>query len=114
VKNEFEAEKMRRNAELERMRIFYLEEVNHLKRMSQLEVDKSQSIAKSSVEKIRIMVDSIGKDTLVQLAKAGPDAQANLLKSLGVKSLLITDGKSPINLFNTANGLIGGALPQNK
>jgi len=32
--------------------------------------------------------------------------QAKLLKGLGLKSLLISDGHSPINLFNTAQGLI--------
>ena len=31
-----------------------------------------------------------------------------MLQSLGLKSTLITDGKSPINLFDTAHGLIGG------
>jgi len=34
--------------------------------------------------------------------------QVKLLKSLGLKSTLITDGSSPINLFNTASGLVGG------
>ena len=33
-----------------------------------------------------------------------------MLKALGLQSTLITDGSSPINLFNTAQGLIGGAL----
>lgn len=33
-----------------------------------------------------------------------------MLQSLGLKSTLITDGSSPINLFTTANGLLG-ALP---
>ena len=33
--------------------------------------------------------------------------QVKLLQSLGLKSTLITDGTSPINLFNTAHGLIG-------
>jgi major vault protein len=37
-----------------------------------------------------------------------------LLQSLGLKSTLITDGSSPINLFNTANGLIGGMVPTRK
>jgi len=32
-----------------------------------------------------------------------------MLQALGLKSTLITDGKTPINLFDTANGLIGGA-----
>ena len=36
--------------------------------------------------------------------------QVKLLKSLGLQSTLITDGSSPINLFNTAHGLVGGAL----
>jgi major vault protein len=33
--------------------------------------------------------------------------KVKLLESLGLKGYLVTDGKSPINLFNTANGLIG-------
>ena len=41
--------------------------------------------------------------------------QAKLLSGLGIRSTLITDGNSPINLFNTANGLIGvgGMVPFN-
>jgi len=35
-----------------------------------------------------------------------------MLQSLGLKSTLITDGKSPINLFETAHGLIGGFVPK--
>ena len=31
-----------------------------------------------------------------------------MLQALGLKSTLITDGSSPINLFNTAHGLLGG------
>ena len=30
-----------------------------------------------------------------------------LLQSLGLQTTLITDGSSPINLFHTANGLVG-------
>jgi len=33
--------------------------------------------------------------------------KAKLLNGLGLKGFLITDGKNPINLFNTANGLVG-------
>jgi major vault protein len=110
TKNDFEAEKIRKQTELEKKKRIYSQEISHLKRMSDLEVEKSEKLAESTVEKIKIMVNAIGKDTLVEMARAGPDAQASLLKSLGVKSLLVTDGKNPINLFNTANGLIG-ALP---
>lgn len=39
---------------------------------------------------------------------ASPHAlQVKLLQSLGLKSTLITDGSTPINLFNTAFGLLG-------
>lgn len=30
-----------------------------------------------------------------------------MLQALGLKSTLITDGSNPINLFNTAHGLVG-------
>jgi len=40
------------------------------------------------------------------MAAAGPRRQAKLLSSLGIQSTLITSGNSPINLFNTAKGLI--------
>ena len=46
------------------------------------------------------------------MAKAGPNVQAKLLQSLGIKSFLVTDGKNPINLFNTARGII--AKPSNE
>jgi len=42
------------------------------------------------------------------MAEAGPAMQAKLLSGLGLQSFLITDGNSPINLFNTAQGMIGG------
>ena len=34
-------------------------------------------------------------------------SQVKMLQGLGLKSTLITDGSSPINLFNTAHGLLG-------
>jgi major vault protein len=111
TKNDFEADKIRKLTELEKKKKIYHQEITHKQRMSDLEVDKAHKLADSTVEKIQTMVNAIGKDTLVEMARAGPDAQASLLKSLGVKSLLVTDGKNPINLFNTANGLIG-ALPK--
>jgi len=46
------------------------------------------------------------------ISKAGPEMQAKLLKGLGLKGFLISDGKNPINLFNTANGMISN-VPKN-
>ena len=41
--------------------------------------------------------------------------QVKLLWSLGLRSTLITDGSKPLNLFNTAQGLLGaiGSGPSN-
>lgn len=41
----------------------------------------------------------------MSISKAGPEMKAKLLAGLGLKGYLVTDGKNPINLFNTANGL---------
>ena len=60
------------------------------------------------------MVDAIGKETLISISQAGPEMQVKLLQALGLKSTLITDGSSPINLFDTANGLIGSMKPAEK
>jgi major vault protein len=37
----------------------------------------------------------------------GPEMQVKLLQSLGLQGYMITDGNTPINLFNTAHGLLG-------
>jgi len=62
---------------------------------------------KLKLKKFKKMIDAIGKETLVDMAKVGPETNAALLKSLGLKGYLVTDGKNPINLINTANGLLG-------
>lgn len=72
----------------------------------ELEVDRERAMATLEVSKVKDMVTAIGQDTLVSLAQAGPETQANLLLSLGIESVLITNGSSPVNLFDTARGLV--------
>ncbi|GLE10741.1 hypothetical protein PINS_up022981 [Pythium insidiosum] len=57
-------------------------------------------------EKFQQMVSSIGKETLVEMARVGPENQVRMLEALGLNGYLITDGKSPVNLVGTAGGLI--------
>lgn len=61
------------------------------------------------IKKFKQIVNAIGKDTIVSISKAGPEMKAKLLQGLGLKGYLVTDGKNPINLFNTANGFLGEA-----
>jgi len=85
-------------------------ELEHRKKVDELEVKKSQQLAEIEVEKFSQIVDAIGADTLCAIARAGPEMQSRLLAGLGLQSVMITDGSSPVNLFNTASGLI--AAPQ--
>ena len=107
AKNKFEAEKILQMAEIERQKEIFNANISHLKLLSELEIQKAKESAESEILKIEKMVKAIGKETLVEIARAGPESQAKILGSLGVKSMLITDGKNPINLFNTGNGLMG-------
>jgi major vault protein len=66
----------------------------------------------SKAKKFKEIVDAIGANTIKAMAQAGPEMQVKLLQSLGLKSFMITDGHSPINLFNTASGLIAGGMEQ--
>jgi len=82
-------------------------EIDHKRALIELEVQKARDLARIESGKFKRIVDAIGANTLKSIAQAGPEMQARLLEGLGLKSFLITDGNSPINLFNTASGLIG-------
>jgi len=58
------------------------------------------------VKKFQKYVNSLGRETIISMAKSGPENKAKLLKSMGLEGYLVTDGKTPINLFNAAEGLI--------
>ncbi|KAM9394046.1 major vault protein isoform 2-T2 [Pholidichthys leucotaenia] len=105
-----EAQRIEADAELERLAKARQQELNYKKEMDQLEVEKQQNLAEIESKRFKQMMDSLGSDTLKEIARAGPEMQVKMLQALGLKSTLITDGSSPINLFTTASGLLG-ALP---
>ncbi|KAF3845862.1 hypothetical protein F7725_002940 [Dissostichus mawsoni] len=105
-----EAQTIEAEAELQRLSHAREQELNYKKQMDALEVDKQKSMANIESERFSQLVQSLGSDTLKEMARAGPELQVKMLQALGLKSTLITDGSSPINLFATANGLLG-ALP---
>jgi major vault protein len=73
------------------------------------ELHMSTSLTEIEIAAFRDQIEAIGSSTIAAIARAGPEMQAMLLGGLGLESVLITDGKSPINLFNTANGLVSGS-----
>ncbi|XP_030842279.1 major vault protein [Strongylocentrotus purpuratus] len=85
-------------------------ELNYVREQNELEIDKTKQLADIEVEKFSEMVEALGADAIMEMANAGPKFQAELLSSLGLEMTLFTDGSSPINLFNVADGLV--AQPQ--
>ena len=103
-----QAMKIEAESELERLSSAREAEIRFLKEQNELELNKSRETAEIETSKFKNMVDAIGCATLQAIATAGPDMQCRMLQALGMKSTLITDGNTPINLFSTAQGLIGG------
>ncbi len=101
-----EAAKIKAFADLEQLKKKNVQEIEHKKAMAELEVNKARQLADIEAQKFKELVDAIGAETIKKIAQAGPEMQAKLLSGLGLKSLMITDGSNPINLFNTAAGLI--------
>jgi len=106
------ATKIRSEAELATSKAKQIADLEHQKSLNELEINKARSLAEIEAVKFKQIVDAIGANTIRAMAEAGPAMQAKLLSGLGLKSFLITDGNSPINLFNTASGLLGGAAQQ--
>ena len=89
-------------------------ENKYIAEQNELEVSKAERMSEIEVNKFKMMVSAIGADTLKAMANAGPEMQVRLLQGLGIRSTLITDGSSPINLFQTAQGLIAPPMPAAK
>jgi len=107
-----EASKIRAEAELSQLKARQTAELVHQRQLNDLEIEKGTKLSEIESDKFASLVKAIGPVTIKKIAEAGPATQAKLLKGLGLKSLMITDGNSPINLFNTASGLVGGPEAQ--
>jgi major vault protein len=107
-----EAQATKSNAQLKVLKSEQEGEITHKRDWNQLEIKKAQELAEIDAGKFKAIIDAVGSDTLRKISQAGPEMQSRLLAGLGLKSFLVTDGNHPINLFNTAIGLIGANNPQ--
>jgi len=96
-------------AQIEMTRLAKEAQTAHQRALDELELERCKRLAEIESKKFEESIASIGTDTLAAIASAGGETQAKLLQGLGIQSMLITDGNSPINLVNAANGLLGGA-----
>ncbi|XP_034045962.1 major vault protein [Thalassophryne amazonica] len=102
-----EAQRIEAEAELQRLSKAREQELNYKKELDHLELEKQERMAQIETQHFKELVESLGSSTLAEMARAGPELKVKLLQALGLKSTIITDGASPINLFTTANGLLG-------
>ncbi|KAL2078799.1 hypothetical protein ACEWY4_026484 [Coilia grayii] len=102
-----EAQRIEAEAELARLGKAREAELSYQADRDRLEVSKREKLAAIEAQRFQQAIQALGSDTLKEMARAGPELQVKLLQSLGLKSTLITDGSCPINLFGTANGLLG-------
>jgi len=102
-----QASKIEFDAEQQLLAVRRSAEVNNVKEANQLEVSKARAMSEIETTKFKSLVSSITPETIRAMANAGPETQAKLLSGLGLKGYVVTDGSSPINLFNTAQGMVG-------
>lgn len=103
-----DAKRCRENAEIEYTEEKNKIEIEHKKKMGILEIQEAQESATIESGKFKTIMDSIGKDTLIDISNAGPEMQSNMLKALGLQGYMLMNSENPVNLFTTAQGLIGG------
>lgn len=58
--------------------------LKHQERMEELEIRKVKELATIESKKFEDIINAIGTNTLIEMAAAGPEVQAKLLKSLGL------------------------------
>jgi major vault protein len=83
-------------------------EIKFVREQNELEISKRGDMSKIETEKFRLQVETIGPSTIQAIATSGPDTQVKLLQALGLQSMLVTDGNTPINLMGFGQGLLGG------
>jgi len=81
-------------------------EISHNKILLKMKMEKARALADIETDKFGQLVSIITPHTIQAIARSGPEMQARLLKGLGLKGYLMTDGNSPINLFNAAKGMV--------
>jgi major vault protein len=94
------------NQEAEELRLEQKLKYDYESKESNVNSGEQQSLSKIEVEKIEKLMKAIGPKTLASIINAEPKMQQDLLKSLGLQGYLMTDGRNPINLFDTAQGLV--------
>ncbi|KAL7677519.1 hypothetical protein ACOME3_003756 [Neoechinorhynchus agilis] len=101
-----QAENIKAESEFSRLKQAREAELEYMTRKNEIELSRRLKEGEIEVDKFTKQIHAIGKETIVAIASSGPEMKVKMLQALGLKSALITDGNNPINLFDTAGGLI--------
>jgi major vault protein len=86
-------------------------ELDYERKIKDIELNEKEQLAAIESGKFDSVIESVGRDTIVDIANSGPELQVKLLEGLGLSGYLMTDSNNPINLFSAANGMISGSMP---
>lgn len=81
--------------------------MSHQEALNKLELEKARRLAEIETTKFDEIVSAIGSETIVAMSSASQESKAQLLKGLGLSSVIVTDSESPVNLFGMASSLLG-------
>lgn len=95
-----EAAAVELEAELEMKRKKRELDIKYKQEKDKLEIEKTKLLSSVEVAKFSSMVSAIGQNTLAEIASEAPECEASLLRCLGIKNVLITDGTTPINMMS--------------
>ena len=105
-KLEIQALKIKSDNDIELLKKKYHSEEKYIEQAYLIELSAKEKMANIEADKFCRNIEDLGKETIVSMCRAGPETQAKLLGGLGLQGYMILDSKNPINLINTANGMI--------
>ncbi|KAL7061319.1 hypothetical protein AAHC03_010078 [Spirometra sp. Aus1] len=106
---ETEAEEIKADAELKRLKLAREAELDYIQKKNQLNLERKKQDVEIETAYFLKRVEALGAENLRHIACAGPERDVRMLRALNLKSTLITDGRSPVNLLDATSGLIGQA-----
>ncbi|KAL7061155.1 hypothetical protein AAHC03_09520 [Spirometra sp. Aus1] len=110
AKLEAEADRIRAEAELVRLRAAREAELEYLQKKNQLDLERRRQDVEIDTAYFLKRVEALGAGNLRHIACALPERDVRMLRALNLRSTLITDGRSPVNLLDATSGLIGQAV----
>mmetsp|Transcript_39558 Transcript_39558/g.62554 ORF Transcript_39558/g.62554 Transcript_39558/m.62554 type:complete len:830 (-) Transcript_39558:66-2555(-) len=73
----------------------------------ELELEKEAQLAAIESSRFSSYVAALGPETVKAISEAGNETKIKLLESLGLEGAVVSNGRHPVNLERTANGLVG-------